>query len=289
MPLTGATNIEISGKYAYITSNNETNGQIINTIDISDSVHPVNVGQITVPNTVFAAVEASGPFLFALASNGLYVYDASTPSSLKQVGFLANPFPRTTGPIPTGYIPPNFFDMAINGNKLYIVSGIEKLLAVDISNPAEPKIVSDFEMAEQSSEIIISGKDAYLLSSNDQIFGRLDILETVDISNPDKLDELKIVPLPGTLTESYDNVIEVSNHLYFCDNRYPIIQVIDLGNLKWGFPQIFPGKVEYWLFWAAHYFLPWAYSSPFHWRIRKREFIIWTFRPIYVYGFSLEH
>jgi uncharacterized secreted protein with C-terminal beta-propeller domain len=121
--------------------------------------------------------------------------------------------------------------MAINGNKLYIVSGIEKLLAVDISNPAEPKIVSDFEMAEQSSEIIISGKDAYLLSSNDQIFGRLDILETVDISNPDKLNELKIVPLPGTLTESYDNVIEASNHLYFCDNRYPIIQVIDLGNL----------------------------------------------------------
>ena len=86
-------------------------------------------------------------------------------------------------------------------------------------------------MREQSAEIVISGNDAYLLSSNDQIFGRLDILETVDISNPDKLNELKIVPLPGTLTESYDNVIEASNHLYFCDNRYPIIQVIDLGNL----------------------------------------------------------
>jgi hypothetical protein len=230
-PLTEATNIEISGKYAYITSNNETNGQIIDTIDISDPVHPVNVGQITVPNTVFAAVEASGPFLFALASNGLYIYDASIPSSLKQVGFLANPFPRTTGPIPTGYIPPNFFDMAIAGNELYVVSGVDKLLAVNISNPAGPKIESDLKMREQSSEIVISGNDAYLLSSNDQIFGRLDILETVDISNPDKLNELKIVPLPGTLTESYDNVIEASNHLYFCDNRYPIMQVIDLGNL----------------------------------------------------------
>jgi uncharacterized secreted protein with C-terminal beta-propeller domain len=121
--------------------------------------------------------------------------------------------------------------MAIAGNELYVVSGVDKLLAVNISNPAGPKIESDLKMREQSSEIVISGNDAYLLSSNDQIFGRLDILETVDISNPDKLNELKIVPLPGTLTESYDNVIEASNHLYFCDNRYPIIQVIDLGNL----------------------------------------------------------
>jgi hypothetical protein len=235
MPLTGASNIEISGKFAYIISSNifsnQTSGQIISTIDISDPLHPVNVGQITISNTAFAALEASDSLLFALAYNGVYIYDASIPSSVRQVGFLANPFPRTTGPTPTGYIPPNFFDMAIAGNELYVVSGVDKLLAVNISNPAGPKIESDLKMREQSSEIVISGNDAYLLSSNDQIFGRLDILETVDISNPDKLNELKIVPLPGTLTESYDNVIEASNHLYFCDNRYPIMQVIDLGNL----------------------------------------------------------
>jgi hypothetical protein len=235
IPLIGASNIAISGKFAYIISynisSNQTSGQIISTVDISDPVHPVNVGQITIPNTAFAGLEVSDSLLFALAYNGVYICDASIPSSLKQVGFLANPFPRTTGPIPTGYIPPNFFDMAIAENELYIVSGIDKLLAVNISNPAAPKIVSDLKMSEQSSEIVISGKDAYLLSSNDPIFGRLDILETVDISNPDKLKELKIMSLPGTLTESYNIMIEAGNHLYFCDNRYPIIQIIDLGNL----------------------------------------------------------
>jgi hypothetical protein len=55
MQLTDASNIEVSGKYAYITSNNETNGQIINTIDITDSVHPVNVGQITIRNSILGA------------------------------------------------------------------------------------------------------------------------------------------------------------------------------------------------------------------------------------------
>jgi hypothetical protein len=105
--------------------------------------------------------------------------------------------------------------MAIAGNELYVVSGVDKLLAVNISNPAGPKIESDLKMREQSSEIVISGNDAYLLSSNDQIFGRLDILETVDISNPDKLNELKIVPLPGTLTVSKTAFFDPSLTTFF--------------------------------------------------------------------------
>ena len=168
--LAGAFIIEVSGKYAYVVSSGQTtSNETISTLDISNPIHPHSVGQITM-QPYLAALKSSGSLLFALASNGLYIYDTLTPGSLKQIGFLSNPFPPLKGVIPPEFIPPDFFDMALAGNNLYIVSGIEKLLVVNISNPAAPKIITTFEMAEQGTNIIISGERAYLLSCNGAIF-----------------------------------------------------------------------------------------------------------------------
>jgi hypothetical protein len=177
-------------------------------------------------------MESSGSLLFALANNGLYIYDTSVPAALKQMGFLLNPFPPLTGVIPPEFIPPDFFDMALAGNNLYIVSGIEKLLAVNISNPAAPKIITNFEMAEQGTNIIISGGKAYLLSCNGAItfsMGVENLLAIVDITNPSQLSEFNSILLSPTYSDSYNIMIEASNHLYFCDDRYPVIQIMDLG------------------------------------------------------------
>jgi hypothetical protein len=231
-PLTGAFIIEVSGKYAYVVSSGQTtSNETISTLDISDPIHPHNVGQITM-QPYFAALKSSGSLLFALASNGLYIYDTLTPSSLKQIGFLSNPFPPLKGVIPPEFIPPDFFDMALAGNNLYIVSGIEKLLVVNISNPAAPKIITNFEMAEQGTNIIISGERAYLLSCNGAItfsMGVENLLAIVDITNPSQLSEFNSILLSPTYSDSYNTMIEASNHLYFCDDRYPVIQIMDLG------------------------------------------------------------
>jgi hypothetical protein len=232
-PLAGGndTDIEVTGKYAYVASSSEASNPTLITLDISDPIHPHIVGQITVPS-IFSIMESSGSLLFALANNGLYIYDTSVPAALKQMGFLLNPFPPLTGVIPPEFIPPDFFDMALAGNNLYIVSGIEKLLVVNISNPAAPKIITNFELAEQGTNIIISGGKAYLLSCNGAItfsMGVENLLAIVDITNPSQLSEFNSILLSPTYSDSYNIMIEASNHLYFCDDRYPVIQIMDLG------------------------------------------------------------
>jgi hypothetical protein len=223
------TDIEVSGKYAYIISNNQTNSsQTINTLDISDPIHPRNVGAITTLAFI-NTLKSSGSLLFALAENGLYIFNSSVPSDLKQIGFLSNPFPPLTGVIVPEHIPPDFFDMALAGNDLYIVSGIDRLLVVDISTPAKPKILTNFEMQEQGTSIMILGDRAYLLSCNGPITfseGVENLLAVVDISNPGNLNEFNSVLLSPTFSESYGNMIEVNNYLYFFDDRNPVIQIL---------------------------------------------------------------
>ena len=232
-PLTGAFSIEASGKYAYIISSAEAGGQILSTLDISDLIHPHNVGQI-VMQPYLITLKSSGYLLFALAANGLYIFDTSTPGALKQMGFLANPFPPLTGVIAPEHIPREFFDMALAGQNLYIVSGIDKLLVVDITNPRAAKIINDLETRYQGNEIIISAGMAYLLSSDGPVqFSQhfANLLESIDISNPGKPNESNSVQLEATYAHSYSSLIAVSNHLYFYDDRYPIIQILDLGSL----------------------------------------------------------
>ncbi len=229
---TGAVDIAISGKYAYLTSGNNT----ISTFDISDLTHHYFAGEITLPSYA-GVLKSSGSLLFALSGNGLHIFDISIPSSLKEIGFFPNPFPPLTGVIAPERIDPDFFDMALAGKYLYIVSGIDKLLVVDISNPASPHTITDFETRAQGTDIIISGKLAYMLSSDGSIqFSEhiLSLLEIVDISNPGKLIELNSVQLPQTFPDSYDSLIEANNHLYINHDRNPIIEIMDLASTHGG-------------------------------------------------------
>jgi hypothetical protein len=119
--------------------------------------------------------------------------------------------------------------MALAGNDLYIVSGIDRLLVVDISTPAKPKILTNFEMQEQGTSIMILGDRAYLLSCNGPITfseGVENLLAVVDISNPGNLNEFNSVLLSPTFSESYGNMIEVNNYFYFFDDRNPVIQIL---------------------------------------------------------------
>jgi len=239
IPLTGATNLEESGKYAFIMSVTQTNEQTISTFDLSNPLQPLKIGQIVVPNTGIIQLEPSVSLLFVLAENGLDVYDISIPASLKQIGFLSNPFPPPTT-MATFFIPQYFFDMALHGNFLYITVGINQLLVIDISDPSVPKIVHDLTTTKQGTTIIISGGTAYLLSYDGPMAfstGSDSLLTAVDISTPGDPEELNTVPLPvpasAKLWESYGGMTEANNHLYFFDYDNPTIQIIDLSKSPW--------------------------------------------------------
>jgi hypothetical protein len=239
MPFEDATNIEESGKYAFIMSVTQTNEQSISTFDLSNPLQPLKIGQIVVPNIAFVNMVASDNILIALASRGLYIYDISTPNSLSQIGYLANTFAIPTLIAPE-FIPPDYFDVALQGNVIYITAGINRLLVVDISVPSSPKIVNDFKTGEQGTEIIISGKTAYMFSYNgaiaftERVYALLTSIAISDSTNPKELNSVSLpAPFRASVPESYGGMTKANNHLYFFDNRYPIIQIIDLSKSPW--------------------------------------------------------
>ncbi len=239
MPLTGATNIEESGKYAFIMSDTQTNAQTISTFDLSNLLQPLKIGQIVVPNTGIIQMAASGNLLFALAYRGLYIYDISNPNSLKQIGYLADTFAIPTLIAPE-FIPTNFFGMALSGKDLYITAGINQLLVVDISDPSSPNIVNEFKTGEQGTEIIVSGETAYMFSYNgaiaftEGIDGLLTSITISDTTNPKEMNSVSLPePFVALGPEFYGDMVEANNHLYFFDARYPIIQILDLSKSPW--------------------------------------------------------
>jgi hypothetical protein len=242
MTFINASCFDISGEFAYVSTVSPTNDHILRTLDISDPMNPQILGQVSVPS-YFNVMESSGSELFCLNFGGLYVYDKSIPGTLRQIGVLFNPFPPLTGVIPPESISPAFFDMAITGKNLYIASGIDRLLEVDISIPNAPEITTEFETREQATDIIISGGTAFLLACNGAIAysaGIRNILAIVNIANKEIINEMNPVPLPErnpvSVPVSYGAMINANNYLYFCDQRYPLIQIVDInklsGNLK---------------------------------------------------------
>jgi hypothetical protein len=100
--------------------------------------------------------------------------------------------------------------------------------------------VHDFTTATQGTTIIISGETAYLLSYDGPMgfsTGSDSLLTAVDITDPDNPEELNTMPLPmpasAKLWESYGDMTEANNHLYFFDNDNPTIQIIDLSKSPW--------------------------------------------------------
>lgn len=234
MPLLGGYGLAISGHYAFMISGSDS--KTIITLDISDAGHPVIIGKLNTQSTI-NKIMVSGDSLLALSNRELDIIDVSTPGQLKNTGILPNPFPPLTGDTAPEFIPPYFLDMTIDNSNIYIVSGINKLLAIDISNPSAPAIAANIGTQEQGTAIITSRKYAYLLSSNGAVsfsFRESDSLIQVDISDPTKPLESGSKQLPQSTdpySQGYFKSISVINgYLYLTSGVTPTIELLKLKN-----------------------------------------------------------
>jgi hypothetical protein len=138
-----------------------------------------NTGTPEQPVFGFAAFVCNyigGAYGFSLAANnhawvtlqqlGVVCVDYSTPSLSPPVISQINTPGLTT-------------DAAIAGNYLYLASGYEGLLVLNVSNPAAPYLVGSLALANSPDieRVAVQGNRAYLLDTYDGVFA-------VDISNP---------------------------------------------------------------------------------------------------------
>lgn len=132
--LVDAKQVDINGKYAYVTSGSVGNGGLV-IVDISNPLSPTVVGNInSSAYGVSRDVVANGKYAYVVSADDdkLSIFDVSNPTSPTLVGSITDS---------TNMDEP--YDVTLNGNYAYVASSTSTNIAVvDISDPTSPTIVS---------------------------------------------------------------------------------------------------------------------------------------------------
>jgi hypothetical protein len=147
-------------------------GQIL---DVTQPANPRSLGQY--PGKALAV---SGDHLFTIANEveGLQVLDVSNPATPVLVGSF-----RDGNGLESG-------GLSVSGAYAYWAEPIVGLHVLDISDPASPRQVGLYPIATRASDIVVSGKFAYV--ANEGVWeGTTNLVESgllvIDISDPANL------------------------------------------------------------------------------------------------------
>ncbi len=179
--LYGAKSIYVSGKYAYVASDNDDGVEIL---DISDPENPTHVGVITDTGTTALdgahSIDVSGKYAYvaSVSDSGVEILDISDPATPTHVGAITDDYATELD---------GAISIYVSGKYAYIASvsddGVEIL---DISDPVNPTHVGAITDAGATAlagakSIYVVGKYAYVASCSDD---GVEILEITGIDVP---------------------------------------------------------------------------------------------------------
>ncbi len=163
-PVWGVT---VSGNYAYLAA--EATGLIV--VNVSDPALPIRVGGYNTSESAYDIFLTNNLAYVADGQAGLVVIDVSNPALPRRVGGLGG----------MGEVR----QVVVSGNYAYLAdrfwNGIAEMQAygglriIDISNPANPKLVGEQQTSGQAWYLTVSGNVAYVGA---------DVLEMFDVSDP---------------------------------------------------------------------------------------------------------
>lgn len=209
----GTFNVAIQGNYAYMGV-----GPRLVTLDITNSVNPVAIGQTEVMSNYITDIEIQGTYLYAIeaspggmgSSGRLRIADISNPPLSHFIGSY-----NTSGDIRS---------LTVSGNYAYIAEGGYGVRILDISNPSQPTevstIVLDNPMAWTPRDVAIAGHYAYVAESSQG----LRILDISDPANPVDLGRYADRTVAG---------VAVVGHYAYCGVNLvtdPGLAVVDISN-----------------------------------------------------------
>ncbi|MEA3363801.1 MAG: hypothetical protein U9Q61_11110 [Thermodesulfobacteriota bacterium] len=148
-------------------------------VDISDLHHPVVRDVLSDIHALDVALD--GHFVYIASKNeGLMIYELEKNAKLNCLGHLQTPFPM------------NQFDIALSvypqGGMVYVANGRSGMLIVDVTNPAEPTILSSIPISGICKEVRVVDDKAYITSHHGGI-------TVVDVKDPENPTVLSIIPM----------------------------------------------------------------------------------------------
>ena len=219
--ISGGTVGEINGRmYLFLITHSgggNSSPSVLRILDLQDSVAPVEVAALPAPigsTLPVMTLRLSGTLLYiqlgGVKENGLWVVDASTPASPREVSFLDMEYP--------------VFDFVLSG-KIAIIQRFPSrmFLLVDITDPANPRHLGEFDLSREQDFITHSG-GTDVSGSLFYVVDR-DGLDIVDISLPSSPREIGFYANPLWTGEEPDVIEDPSQGT---SRRVPISGIEDL-------------------------------------------------------------
>ena len=150
LPLPGAFNIALEGRYAYITAGHYTVGAAggLYVVDISVPESPILVGSCSTPERPVDLL-VNGDYAYVADSwNGIRIIDISTPTEPVEIGFLATESPLR--------------GLDLVGGILYLADQYNGLRLIDVTNPSAPEEIGLFDPSSYVNGVIVQGIYAFI-------------------------------------------------------------------------------------------------------------------------------
>lgn len=192
--------IAVKGTLAYVAAG----GAGLRVIDISDPVHPTELGAWDSPGYAEGVTVAGSIVYLADGPYGLRILDVSNP---------ANPIPISDA-YPTDYV----FEVTVAGKVAYVAGGGAGLLLVDVSNPLYPVEISSLETPGYAYQVAVNGPKAYVADGWDGV-------RVIDVSDIYQPQEIGHYQTPG---EAFD--VNISGNRAYVADAFKGLQILDITN-----------------------------------------------------------
>ncbi|MDF1497658.1 MAG: hypothetical protein P1P90_06450, partial [Patescibacteria group bacterium] len=209
---TALYDVEVRGKYAYITYEVNGNNDGFFITDISNPASPVNMSTTTVVGGGSGGLTVYGKYLYKAVSDSdtLAIYDVSNPTS-----------PQLVVSHPVGDSPSS---VRVQNGLAYVINRYgDSLTIIDVSDPANPVTLSTTAISDGPETLEVQGRYAYVAYYNDtQSFG------VIDISDPSAPTQVATLPNLRTGTNVARGMRVQGDYVYLAANYYNNFTIIDV-------------------------------------------------------------
>lgn len=169
-------------------------------IDIEDPSNPILEGRYLESYSTIWSVYIQDNYLY---TSGFNIFDISDPVQ----------------PAPIGSLPDRniYFDITARNDTVYAAAGTEGLVIIDSSDPANPNVITSYELSGYTRGVFIENNYAYLAAER---------LEILDISNPEEPELVGYYQI-----DDQDNrKVVVRNSLAFLAYGYAGLVIINISD-----------------------------------------------------------
>ncbi len=223
-----AYDIIICEQTAYI---NQWNHQLI----VADITNPEDLKIISEFQPDFRSPDdlmLSGSKLLSMGNDGIHIMDVSDPASIKELGVIPDvayqpqlvqgPDVKILTSEESELMRHQFRYYSVDGNTVYVASGLDGIKIFDISEPDNPLQIATCKMDDNiiCNRLLVTGELVYVLGNIEDTDGNK--LFVIDVSDPQNPKILKHISLPSyqslflmqTAHSSYSQLTEVGDCIY---------------------------------------------------------------------------